>query len=90
MFGEKICVNEKTELISSHFNLTTVKGNQATYEYDFGSTWTHNILLEKILPRAKGKKYPICVTGRKRREFVGQYNKGINYKLLTSSIGYTC
>ena len=35
------------------------------YEYDFGDGWEHDILVEKILPAEKGKRYPICITGKR-------------------------
>jgi len=35
------------------------------YEYDFGDSWTHLILVEKILPAEPGKTYPICLTGKR-------------------------
>jgi Plasmid pRiA4b ORF-3-like protein len=34
------------------------------YEYDFGDSWLHLILVEKILPAEPGKPYPICVKGK--------------------------
>ncbi len=34
------------------------------YTYDFGDSWEHQILVEKILPAEKGKKYPVCVAGQ--------------------------
>lgn len=39
-------------------------GSKGVYEYDFGSTWTHNILLEKIVSRIEGQAYPRCTGGR--------------------------
>lgn len=35
------------------------------YEYDFGDSWEHTILVEKIIPAEKGAHYPICVTGKR-------------------------
>ncbi len=35
------------------------------YEYDFGDSWEHNILIEKILPLEAGQHYPLCLTGRR-------------------------
>ena len=35
------------------------------YEYDFGDSWQHRILIEKILPVEKGKHYPICIKGKR-------------------------
>jgi hypothetical protein len=34
------------------------------YTYDFGDNWEHSVILEKILPRGDGKKYPICIAGK--------------------------
>jgi|GEM_PF-146538 len=35
------------------------------YEYDFGDSWEHTILVEKILPAEKGAHYPVCLTGKR-------------------------
>ncbi len=35
------------------------------YEYDFGDSWEHELLVEKILPRDEGKRYPLCLTGKR-------------------------
>jgi hypothetical protein len=34
------------------------------YEYDFGDSWHHDIILEKILPVDNKMKYPICIDGK--------------------------
>ena len=34
------------------------------YEYDFGDSWEHAIVVEKILPPEPGTKYPVCITGK--------------------------
>jgi hypothetical protein len=34
------------------------------YEYDFGDSWDHEILVEKILPPEPGAKYPLCIVGK--------------------------
>lgn len=34
-----------------------------TYEYDFGDSWEHEVLVEKILPPEPGGRYPICLKG---------------------------
>jgi hypothetical protein len=34
------------------------------YEYDFGDSWHHDIILEKILTIDNKMKYPICVDGK--------------------------
>jgi hypothetical protein len=35
------------------------------YEYDFGDSWEHEILLEKVTAREPGASYPRCVAGRR-------------------------
>ncbi len=34
------------------------------YEYDFGDSWTHKIVVEKYLPRDQAVEYPICTAGK--------------------------
>lgn len=36
-----------------------------SYEYDFGDSWDHQILVEKILPMEAGKDYPVCTAGKR-------------------------
>lgn len=43
----------------------SMKNNKADYMYDFGDGWEHDIILEKILPRDKNIKYPICIDGER-------------------------
>lgn len=43
----------------------TEPGQTVGYEYDFGDSWNHEILLEAILPRGKGIKYPKCIGGER-------------------------
>jgi hypothetical protein len=35
------------------------------YQYDFGDSWDHEILVEKILPPEPGAHYPVCATGKR-------------------------
>ena len=35
------------------------------YEYDFGDSWGHDILVEKILPSDPDTKYPVCLKGKR-------------------------
>lgn len=34
------------------------------YVYDFGDSWEHEVILEKILLKEKGVKYPKCLAGK--------------------------
>ncbi len=49
-------------LLSEYF---TEPGQFAIYDYDFGDGWSHCILLEGILLKEKGVKYPICIQGER-------------------------
>ena len=49
--------------ISNYF---TRLGVSALYTYDFGDNWEHDILLEGLMLRRKGIKYPICVGGERK------------------------
>jgi len=35
------------------------------YLYDFGDSWEHEIVVEKILPVEKGVRYPVCMEGER-------------------------
>lgn len=35
------------------------------YTYDFGDNWEHEILVEKITPKASGSHYPVCLAGKR-------------------------
>jgi hypothetical protein len=41
------------------------KGFKFIYEYDFGDSWEHTILVEAILPAEKGAFYPRCIEGKR-------------------------
>lgn len=45
--------------------LLTGEGQKITYEYDFGDSWEHIILLEKILPLDPQQDYPVCIKGKR-------------------------
>jgi Plasmid pRiA4b ORF-3-like protein len=46
---------------------TLVRGEKAKfhYEYDFGDGWDHELRIEKVLPFEAGKRYPVCLTGKR-------------------------
>ena len=43
----------------------TEPGKSAIYDYDFGDSWSHCVLLEGILLKEKGAKYPLCIAGER-------------------------
>lgn len=38
-------------------------GDTIVYEYDFGDSWRHDLLLEFILPANPDRSYPLCIAG---------------------------
>ncbi len=43
----------------------TAPGSRALYRYDFGDDWEHEVLLEGVLPKEKGARYPRCLAGER-------------------------
>jgi hypothetical protein len=41
------------------------EGQRISYEYDFGDSWGHTLLVEKILPPQEGVRYPLCLKGKR-------------------------
>jgi hypothetical protein len=57
---EEDMLNAAEERIENFFKEA---GDEITYIYDFGDSWGHNVVLEKILTEDKRIKYPICTAG---------------------------
>ncbi len=57
-------MDERT--VPLHRVLTTV-GDTLVYEYDFGDSWRHEVLLEAILPVHADRTYPLGVAGARAR-----------------------
>lgn len=53
-------VNEKRVKL---FQLPLGEKSKFIYEYDFGDSWEHKLLIEKILPATEGQKTPVCLKG---------------------------
>jgi hypothetical protein len=45
-------------------NLLKKEKDKIVYEYDFGDSWEHDIILEKVLSYDQNIKYPVCVAGK--------------------------
>lgn len=45
--------------------LNLVEGEKFRYEYDFGDSWEHVILIEKILPPDPKQNTPVCIAGKR-------------------------
>ena len=35
------------------------------YQYDFGDSWDHDLLVEKVLPVEAETDYPVCIKGKR-------------------------
>ncbi len=40
---------------------------RCVYEYDFGDSWDHEIVVEKSLPESQGVPAPVCLAGARHR-----------------------
>lgn len=45
--------------------LLTAPKQKLSYEYDFGDSWTHEVLLEQALAPEPGVRYPRCTAGKR-------------------------
>jgi hypothetical protein len=59
--GAPACIPERKVRLSDVFYK---RGAKAQYTYDFGDSWEHVLLIEKILAREAGLAYPLCTDGK--------------------------
>jgi hypothetical protein len=60
-FGDEIKNERKTEL--DQLGLEAKK--KFVYEYDFGDSWEHQVVVEKVVEKEPGAVYPRCVGGKR-------------------------
>lgn len=60
--GESPCLSGWEVPVARYF---PEKGAAADYEYDFGDGWEHTIVLEDVVDRGPGGRYPRCVAGQR-------------------------
>ena len=66
-FSELEDINEGPIYMSTEISIEgylNKEKDKALYTYDFGDSWDHEIVLEKIMPKEKNIKYPICIDGK--------------------------
>jgi hypothetical protein len=61
-FGEPDVRDEATVLLSRSVRKEKFKFD---YLYDFGDSWEHQVVLEKILERDEAMTYPVCIKGKR-------------------------
>src|SRR2546428_1852801 len=62
MLGELDAEDARTVTLAA---LVRGERSKLLYEYDFGDSWEHELLVEKILPVEERKRYPVCLTGKR-------------------------
>jgi hypothetical protein len=55
-------VNERTARLA---RVAPAPKDRLRYLYDFGDSWDHNIAVEAVLPPEPGRRYPVCLTGKR-------------------------
>ncbi len=41
------------------------KGAKFTYQYDFGDSWLHRLVIEQVGPPKEDMRYPACLAGKR-------------------------
>jgi hypothetical protein len=55
----------KSETRAKLSQVVAQEKDKFTYEYDFGDSWEHEIVVEKILQPETGTHYPVCLAGKR-------------------------
>ena len=55
----------KNEKRAKLFQVAPAEKARFVYEYDFGDSWYHDILVEKILHPEERQKHPVCQAGKR-------------------------
>ncbi len=60
-FGGMVRLSESTHTVE---DLAGAVKQKFLYEYDFGDSWLHDLILEKILPPDPTFRHPVCLAGK--------------------------
>ncbi|MGD0578982.1 MAG: plasmid pRiA4b ORF-3 family protein [Bryobacteraceae bacterium] len=63
LMGETGCIDERKVRLS---DVLGKAGAKAEYTYDFGDSWEHSIVVEKVLRPEPGLVYPLCTGGKRQ------------------------
>jgi hypothetical protein len=63
--GAEFGLEVKSERRAKLNQVAPAEKSRFLYEYDFGDSWEHEILVEKILPPAPGVGPPVCLAGKR-------------------------
>lgn len=67
VYGMPDSESEFEELNECHYSLQDIaseSGQRFVYLYDFGDSWEHKIVVEKVLPPDSTFKHPLCLAGK--------------------------
>ena len=62
ILGEVVDRSERTARLAQ---VAPHPKDRLRYEYDFGDSWEHDIVVEAVLPPEPGARYPVCVAGKR-------------------------
>src|SRR5215813_4027190 len=57
-FGRSVTLSERTARVAAVLGRV---GAKAVYTYDFGDSWEHELVVEKVLAPETGQLYPACI-----------------------------
>lgn len=60
-YCDDLCFDDDKKI----YDYFSEKNKEAFYLYDFGDGWEHDIVLEQILPKITGEKYPKIINGER-------------------------
>ena len=55
----------KDEMLYKLREVLAGEKDKMIYEYDFGDSWEHEIVVEKVMPKEDGEMYPRCLKARR-------------------------
>src|SRR5581483_3204114 len=62
-FGDLELIDESKVLVGKALK---AQGDSMIYLYDYGDSWRHEVVLEKILPAESSGTKPVCLAGERR------------------------
>ena len=61
-FGDFMDMRDESQV---WLNQIADAGSKFVYEYDFGDSWEHVLVVEKVLGSEPSQEYPVCVKGKR-------------------------
>ena len=58
-------VSARGERTARLIEVASAPADRLRYEYDFGDSWEHDVVVEAVLPPEPGRRAPVCVAGKR-------------------------